>query len=95
MAMAWDEKGRLFVIETVDYPNEVRDEEGEGNDKIKILEDTDGDGRADKVTVFADGLNIPTSMTFANGGLIVSMAPHFLFLRDTDGDDKADVREKL
>ncbi len=95
IAMAWDEKGRLFVIETVDYPNEVRDEEGVGNDRIKILEDTTGDGRADKVTVFAEGLNIPTSLTFANGGLIVSMAPHFLFLKDTDGDDKADVREVL
>ncbi|MDT0689592.1 ThuA domain-containing protein [Salegentibacter sp. F188] len=95
IAMAWDEKGRLFVIETVDYPNEVRTDSGEGNDRIKILEDTDGDGKADKVTVFADGLNIPTSLAFANGGLIVSMAPHFLFLKDTDGDDKADVREKI
>src|SRR5690606_34900771 len=95
IAMAWDQKGRLFVIETVDYPNEVRDEEGEGNDRIKILEDTNGDGKADKVTVFADGLNIPTSLTFANGGVIVAMAPHFLFLKDTDGDDKADVREKI
>lgn len=93
MAMAWDEKGRLFVIETIDYPNEVRSDDERGSDSIKILEDTDGDGKADKVTVFADGLNIPTSMTFANGGLIVSMAPHILFLKDTDGDDKADVRE--
>jgi len=95
IAMAWDERGRLFVIETVDYPNEVRDEDGVGQDRIKILEDTNGDGRADKVTVFADGLNIPTSMTFANGGLIVAMAPHFIFLKDTNGDDKADVREKI
>tara|TARA_R110002020_G_scaffold184120_1_gene380959 strand:- start:49284 stop:52829 length:3546 start_codon:yes stop_codon:yes gene_type:complete len=95
IAMAWDEKGRLFVIETVDYPNEIRDSEGKGNDRIKILEDTDGDGKADKVTVFAEGLNIPTSLTFANGGLIVSMAPHFLFLKDTDGDDKADIKEKI
>jgi putative membrane-bound dehydrogenase-like protein len=95
IAMAWDEKGRLWVIETVDYPNEVRDEEGVGKDRIKICEDTDGDGKADKFTVFADGLNIPTSMTFANGGLIVSMAPHFLFLKDTNGDDKADVREVI
>lgn len=95
IAMAWDEQGRLWVIETVDYPNEVRDEEGVGNDRIKICEDTNGDGRADKFTVFADRLNIPTSMTFANGGLIVSMAPHFLFLKDTDGDDKADVQETI
>lgn len=95
IAMAWDERGRLFVIETVDYPNEIRDEEGVGNDVIKILEDTTGDGRADKVTVFAEGLNIPTSLTFANGGVVVAMAPHFLFLKDTDGDDKADVREEI
>lgn len=91
MAMAWDERGRLFVIETVDYPNEVRTEGG--NDKIKILEDTDGDGKADKVTVFADNLNIPTSIMAVNGGILISMAPDFVFLKDTDGDDVADVRE--
>ena len=66
-----------------------------GDDQIKILEDTNGDGRADKVTVFADRLNIPTSLAFANGGVIVDAAPHTLFLKDTNGDDKADVREML
>ncbi|GAB2502573.1 PVC-type heme-binding CxxCH protein [Algoriphagus taiwanensis] len=91
MSMTWDERGRLFVIETVDYPNEVRTEGG--NDKIKILEDTDGDGKADKVTVFADNLNIPTSIMAVNGGILISMAPDFVFLKDTDGDDVADVRE--
>lgn len=95
IAMAWDERGRLWVIETEDYPNTVIDTPGLGDDRIKICEDTDGDGRADKFTVFADKLNIPTSLVFANGGLIVSQAPHFLFLKDTDGDDKADVREVL
>lgn len=95
IAFDWDEKGRLWVIETVDYPNEVRDEDGMGDDRIKICEDTDGDGKADKFTIFADQLNIPTSLVFANGGVIVSQAPHFLFLQDTDGDDKADVREIL
>lgn len=93
IAMAWDEKGRLWVIETEDYPNQIRDEEGVGPDRIKICEDTDGDGKADKFTIFADGLNIPTSMVFANGGIIISMAPNFIFMKDTDGDDKADVRE--
>jgi putative membrane-bound dehydrogenase-like protein len=91
MAMAWDERGRLYVIETVDYPNEVRTEGG--NDKIKILEDTNGDGKADKVTIFAENLNIPTSIMAVNGGILISMAPDFVFLKDTDGDDKADVRE--
>lgn len=93
IAMEWDERGRLWVIETVDYPNTVRDQEGVGDDRIKILEDTDGDGKADKFTVFAEQLNIPTSMVFANGGVIVSQAPYFLFLQDTNGDDKADVRK--
>ncbi|MGC1242632.1 MAG: PVC-type heme-binding CxxCH protein [Chryseosolibacter sp.] len=93
IAMDWDEKGRLWVIETVDYPNTVRDEEGVGDDRIKICEDTNGDGKADKFTLFADKLNIPTSLVFANGGVIVSQAPHFLFLKDTDGDDRADLRE--
>lgn len=95
IAMAWDERGRLWIVETVDYPNTVRDIKGEGQDRIKICEDTDGDGKADKFTVFADKFNIPTSITFANGGVIIAQAPDFIFLKDTDGDDKADVREKL
>lgn len=95
IAMEWDEKGRLWVIETVDYPNTVREESGQGDDRIKICEDTDGDGKADKFTIFADKLNIPTSLVFADGGVIVSQAPHFLFLKDTNGDDKADVKEVL
>jgi putative membrane-bound dehydrogenase-like protein len=92
--MNWDERGRLWVIETVDYPNEIKDED-KGDDRIKILEDTDGDGKADKFTIFADKLNIPTSFAFVNGGIIVSSAPSFLFLKDTDGDDKADTRTPL
>ncbi len=95
IAMDWDERGRLWVIETVDYPNTVRNETGVGDDRIKICEDTDGDGRADTFTVFAEDLNIPTSLVFANGGVIVSQAPEFLFLKDTNGDDRADVRETL
>ncbi len=95
IAMNWDEKGRLWVIETVDYPNTVRDEQGIGDDRVKILEDTDGDGKADKVTVFAEKLNIPTSFAFYDGGIVVSQAPHFLFLKDTNGDDKADIRETI
>ncbi len=94
MQLSWDERGRLWVIETTDYPNEVRAER-KGDDKIKILEDTDGDGRCDKITVFADGLNIPTSLTFHDGGVIVHQAPVTLYLKDTDGDDRADVKETL
>lgn len=94
MQLAWDERGRLWVIETTDYPNEVKPGR-KGDDKIKILEDTDNDGRADKITVFAEGLNIPTSLTFHDGGVIVHQAPVTLFLKDTDGDDRADVNEVL
>ena len=94
ITMAFDERGRLWVVEAMDYPNEVLDG-NPGDDRIKILEDTDGDGRADKFTVFAEHLNLPTSLTFANGGVIVAAAPHILFLKDTNGDDKADVRQIL
>ena len=94
IAMAWDERGRCWVAETSDYPHGVS-KDGAGNDRIKICEDTNGDGKADKFTVFADKLNIPTSLVFANGGLIVSQPPRFLFLKDTNGDDKADVREDI
>ncbi|HXW08001.1 MAG TPA: PVC-type heme-binding CxxCH protein [Vicinamibacterales bacterium] len=94
ISFSFDERGRLWLLETVDYPNKILDGQP-GDDRIRILEDTDGDGRADKFTVFAEHLNIPTSLTFANGGVIVSQAPHVLFLKDTDGDDKADVRRVL
>ncbi len=92
--MAWDEKGRLWVLETVDYPNDFKDERV-GNDRIKILEDTNGDGKADNITLFADGLNIPTSLVLHNGGVIVAQAPDILFLKDTDGDGTADHKEVM
>ncbi len=94
IALAWDERGRLWVAETRDYPHGVRPS-GQGDDDIKICEDTNGDGKADKFTVFADKLNIPTSLVFANGGIIVSQPPRFLFLKDTDGDDRSDVRQEI
>lgn len=94
IAMAWDHRGRLWLAETVDYPNNLQSP-GEGHDRIKICEDVDGDGRADKFTVFADKLSIPTSLAFARGGVVVHQAPDTLFLKDTDGDDRADVRQAL
>ena len=94
IAMAWDDRGRCWVCETSDYPHGLV-EDGQGHDSIKICEDTNGDGRADKFTVFADKLNIPTALVFAKGGVIVSQPPRFLFLKDTDGDDQADVRQDI
>jgi putative membrane-bound dehydrogenase-like protein len=92
--MAWDDRGRLWIAETVDYPNNLQ-KEGEGHDRLKICEDTDGDGKADKFTIFADKLSIPTSFVFANGGVIVVHSGLTEFLKDTDGDDKADERKVL
>ncbi|MDB6033555.1 MAG: rane-bound dehydrogenase protein [Verrucomicrobiales bacterium] len=93
--MAWDERGRAWVVEARDYPHGLVPEGQPGKADIKICEDTDGDGKADKFTIFADGLNLATSLVFVNGGVIVSEARHMLFLSDTNGDDKADVRRAL
>jgi putative membrane-bound dehydrogenase-like protein len=94
IAFAWDERGRCWVVETRDYPHGITDS-GEGQDSIKICEDTDGDGKADKFTVFADKLNLPTGIVFARKGIIVAAPPKFIYLEDTNGDDKADVRETV
>lgn len=94
LAMTWDEQGRLYVAISYDYPNELQPP-GQGRDRIVLCEDTDGDGRADRVSVFADRLSIPTSLLPYRGGLIVHQPPQTLFLKDTDGDGKADRREVL
>ncbi|MFO0852443.1 MAG: PVC-type heme-binding CxxCH protein [Gemmataceae bacterium] len=92
ICMAWDERGRLWAGLTLDYPNELNPP-AKGRDRIVVCEDTDGDGRADKVTPFADGLSIPTSLLFTRGGVLVFDATQTVFLKDTDGDGKADTRE--
>jgi putative membrane-bound dehydrogenase-like protein len=92
VAMTWDERGRLWVVELYEYPLGAKPGTAP-RDRIKILEDTDGDGRADKVHVWADGLNLATGILLGHGGAYVGQAPHLLFLRDTDGDDRADKTE--
>ena len=91
--MGFDAKGRLFVATWPSYPHwkpgDLMD------DKLLILEDTDGDGRADTSKVFADGLHNPTGFEFWGGGVFVANAPDLLFLKDTDGDDIADVRIRV
>jgi len=90
VAMTFDERGRIWITESFEYP---RFEAGPGRDRIKVLEDTDGDGDADKITIFADGLNIPSGIAVGHGGVWVANSPDILFLQDTDGDGKADQRE--
>ncbi|HMC63332.1 MAG TPA: PVC-type heme-binding CxxCH protein, partial [Gemmataceae bacterium] len=91
--MAFDTKGRLWVAVWPTYPHWKPKEEM--NDKLLVLEDTDGDGKADKCTVFADHLHCPTGFEFYNGGVLIAQAPGLLFLKDTDGDGKADLRVRL
>ncbi|MBE0542040.1 MAG: c-type cytochrome [Verrucomicrobia bacterium] len=94
VAMTWDERGRLWVLELHEYPMGAKPGE-KPRDRIKILEDTNNDGHADKVTVFADGLNLATGLLLGNGGVYVGQAPHLLFLQDTNHDDRVDTREIL
>ena len=90
---AVDTKGRLWVAAWPSYPHwRPKDEM---NDKLLILEDTDHDGRADKCKVFADGLHNPTGFEFYNGGVYVAQVPDIWFFKDTDGDDVADIRQRV
>jgi glucose/arabinose dehydrogenase len=91
--IAFDTKGRLWVAAWKNYPQ--WQPTTPMDDKLLILEDTNGDGRADKRTVFAGDLNYPTGFEFYNGGVLVAQAPNLVFLKDTNGDDKYDVKERL
>jgi len=91
--MRWDSQGRLWVACSKTYPHVYPG--NEPDDKLVILEDTDGDGKADKSTVFADDLHIPLSFEFGDGGVYVSEMPDLTFIKDTDGDGKADYRRTV
>ncbi len=91
--MAFDTKGRLWVAAWHTYPHWKPTEAMD--DKLLILEDTNGDGKADVCKKFASDLSNPTGFEFWNGGVIVARGPDILFLKDTDGDDKYDVKEHL
>ncbi len=94
VAMTFDDRGRLWVLELYEYP--LGAPAGQTpRDRIKILEDVDADGRADRVRVFAEGLNLATGLLWGDGGVYVGQAPDLLFLQDTDGDDRADRRTVL
>ena len=93
LALRWDTAGRMFVTITTTYPHVFPGDLP--NDKIIVLEDTDHDGRADKSTVFAEGLNMPTGLELGDGGVYVGQNTELLFLQDTDGDGRADTRRVI
>ncbi|MCB1226877.1 MAG: hypothetical protein KDK99_13760, partial [Verrucomicrobiales bacterium] len=103
VALCYDAKGRLYVAEMNDYPytDKATHKPMQENPtdrpigKIRRLEDTDGDGRFDSATVFAESLSWPTGIAAWKDGIFVTAAPDLWYLKDTDGDGKADVRERI
>jgi putative heme-binding domain-containing protein len=91
--MNWDAQGRLWVVSSTTYP-QIKPGDGT-KDQVVVLEDTDGDGKADKSTVFAENLHIPTAVIPGDGGAYVANSTEVLFLKDTNGDGKADERSVL
>ena len=91
--MAWDERGRLWVASSAIYPH-IKPGQTQ-SDQILILEDTDRDGKADKSTVFYEGLLIPTGIWPQDGGVYVCNSTELLFMQDTNGDGKADQSKVL
>ncbi len=92
--ISFDSKGRLWVATMPSYPH-WKAGDGKPNDKIIILEDTDGDGKADKQSVFADNLHLPIGFEFAPEGVYLSQGKNLVLLKDTDNDSKADVKELI
>src|SRR5262245_61968787 len=87
VAMTFDERGRVWITESLEYPRKTP---GPGKDRVKVLEDTDSDGRADKFSVFVEGLNIPSGIAVGYGGVWVANSPDILFYPDADRDAKPD-----
>jgi putative membrane-bound dehydrogenase-like protein len=94
VAIDWDEKGRLWVCEMFDYPTGT-DGAFQPGGRVKFLTDTDGDGKLDRATIFAENIPFPTGVTAWGDGVYVCAAPDILFARDTDGDGKADKIDKV
>jgi len=92
--MVFDENGRIYVAEMLDYPDDPPADKP-ARSRIRLLEDTDGDGKIDRTTIFADHVLAVSGMMPWKGGLIVTSAPDILYMKDTDGDGKADVRKVL
>ena len=94
VAVTFDADGRMYVVEMRDYPTQPEDE-SRPSGRVKLLEDLDGDGYYETATVFADGLQFPTSVLPWRGGILVTSPPDILFLKDSDADGVADVEEVL
>jgi len=92
--ISFDAKGRLWVATMPSYPH-YKAGDGKPNDKIIILEDTDGDGKADKQSIFADNLHLPIGFEFAPEGVYLSQGKNLVLLKDTDNDGKADHKEVI
>ena len=92
VAIDWGADGRLWVVEMADYPLGV-DGKGKPGGRVRILEDSNGDGRYDRSSLFAEGLNFPTDLMVWRNGVLITAAPHVWYLEDTDGDGRADLRE--
>jgi len=99
VAFDWGPDGKLWVVEMHDYPNGIganaEQEGGKPGGRIKFLEDTDGDGRYDRATLFLDGLIFPNGVMAWGKGALVTAAPDILYAEDTNGDGRADVRQIL
>ncbi|HXG10605.1 MAG TPA: PVC-type heme-binding CxxCH protein [Gemmataceae bacterium] len=94
VAIDFDENGRMFVAEYPEY-NQYASKKSHGRGCIRLLEDTDGDGRFDKSTVYVDDLDSPVAVACWDGGVFVGAVPDILYCKDTDGDGKADVRKPV
>ena len=104
VAFDWDINGRLWVVEMGDYPNggraggdapAVDDADAPAGGRIRVLEDTDGDGQYDKAETFLDGIPFPTGIQRWRNGVLVCAAPEIFYAEDSDGDGKADIRKTL
>lgn len=94
VALDWGVDGKLWVVEMADYPMGMDGKMKPGG-RIRFLEDTNGDGRYDKSTLFLDGLNFPNGIIAWRKGVVITAAPDIFYAEDTDGDGRADKREVL